>query len=63
MIGDNIAKYRKEAKITQDELSKFVGLKQTLISRIERNKRKVNSKEVVLFAKAFKIPVEKLLED
>lgn len=61
MIGKRIEKYRKNSNLTQEELSQKVGMKQTLISRIERNKRKVSSDEVVLFAKALFISTNVLL--
>ncbi|QPR69619.1 helix-turn-helix transcriptional regulator [Lysinibacillus macroides] len=63
MIGLTIARLRKGKKMSQEELGHLVGIEQTLISRIERNQRKVKTDELSSFAKALGVPITELLED
>ena len=61
MIGSHIRDCRKEKEISQFGLGKAVGIDQTLISRIERNKRKVTADELPKFAQALGTTVDELL--
>lgn len=63
MIGTKIARLRKAKKLSQYELGQLVNIDQTLISRIERNRRKVSSDEIPKFAQALGVPVTELLDD
>lgn len=62
MIGHRIAQLRKLNKMSQYDLGKEVNLDQTLISRIERNQRKVTSDELVLFSKVLNVSINELLK-
>lgn len=63
MVGDKIKEYRKLLQLSQYELGKKVGIDQTLISRIERNTRKVTVNELPVFAKALDKNVSDLLSE
>lgn len=62
MIGVTIARLRKSIKMSQEELGNQVGIEQTLISRIERNQRKVKVDELPAFAKALGVSITELLD-
>lgn len=61
MIGSNIRSYRIAKKLSQQELGQLVNLDQTLISRIERNDRKVYTDELKKFSNALNVSMEDLL--
>lgn len=63
MIGKHIQELRSDKRMSQEELGKMVSLDQTLISRIERNKRKVTVDELPKFAKALGVDAEDLLPE
>lgn len=63
MIGTKIAQLRKFKKLSQFELGQLVNIDQTLISRIERNQRKVTADELLIFAHALGVSVNELLEE
>lgn len=56
---------RKEARLSQDELAKAVGLTHTAIGLWEQNKRVPNLDAVISLAKFFKVTLDYLagLED
>ena len=61
MIGSHIRELRSARRMSQDELGKLVDIDQTLISRVERNHRKVTVDELPKFAKALGVSTEDLL--
>lgn len=61
MIDSNIRSYRIAKKLSQQELGQLVNLNQTLISRIERNDRKVYTDELQKFCNALNVSMEDLL--
>ncbi|MFT9848475.1 helix-turn-helix domain-containing protein [Aneurinibacillus sp. REN35] len=63
MIATRIAAFRKSKKMSQSELGQLTGLDQTLISRIERNQRKVTADEITMFAKALGVSIAELLDE
>ncbi|MFE4201995.1 helix-turn-helix domain-containing protein [Aneurinibacillus aneurinilyticus] len=63
MIGTRITTFRKQKKMSQNELGVLTNLDQTLISRIERGQRKVTADEITLFAKALGVSVAELLDE
>lgn len=62
-VGNNVRKYRKEKKVSQEKLAFDCGLHRTYISGVERGIR--NPTVVVLerIAEALEIPASHLLED
>ena len=63
MIGSNIRSYRIAKKLSQQELGQLVNLNQSLISRIERNDRKVYTDELQKFCNALNVSIEDLLKN
>lgn len=61
MIGNHIHDIRLNRKISQQELGRLVGLDQTSISRVEKNKRKVTVDELMKFARALNVTTQILL--
>lgn len=68
IIGDNLLKLRKEAGLTQNELSIKLQLNECdltsgMIGRIERNQRLVSDYEVKAIASYFEITTDQLLNN
>ena len=63
MLGPQIKYFRKRQKMTQQQLAERAGLKQVLVSRIERGNRKVTVEELKLIASALNVKVSELLEE
>lgn len=61
MIGSHIRDYRREKKMSQFDLGQAMGIDQTLISRIERDRRKVTADELTKFAYVLGVTIEELL--
>lgn len=66
IIGERLKTYRKQNKITQEDLSARLQLRgftldRTAISKIERGERFVPDYEVVAIAKSLKVDVKWLL--
>lgn len=66
IIGERLKEYRKQNKITQEDLSARLQLRgftldRTAISKIERGERFVPDYEVVAIAKSLKVGVKWLL--
>ena len=63
LIRANLRKYRKERRISQEELADEAGLHRTYISGVERGVRNPSVLVLEKIAKPLKIPVWKLLYD
>lgn len=61
-LGEQIGKIRAELEITQEDLSRLVGLSRVAISQIETGKRKVTADELQRFSAAFEIPADYLVD-
>ncbi|WP_027399611.1 helix-turn-helix domain-containing protein [Anaerovorax odorimutans] len=66
IIGERLKTYRKQNKITQEDLAarlqlESLTLDRTAISKIERNERLVTDYEVVAIAAALRVEVKWLL--
>jgi len=61
-IGNNIRKYRKQAGLTQVELSIQADLTDARITQIERGLCAPSMLKLFMIAEALKIPASKLLE-
>lgn len=62
-FGDNVKKFRKKRKFSQDELAKKASLHRTYIGSIERSERNVSLINVKKIAKALDVSVESLIKD
>ena len=63
VIRANLRKYRKERRISQEELADEAGLHRTYISGVERGVRNPSVLVLEKIAKPLNIPVWKLLYD
>ena len=61
--GEKIAAYRKQAKITQLDLSLRTGITRDQISRLERGKRRHKLETILRIEKALNIPGWSLIEE
>ena len=61
--GQAIRYYRKKHGMNQAELAYIVGMSREKLAKIEANIQKVTDEEVKVFAKAFGITSEELLND
>ena len=61
-FGSVIRKLRKERQWSQERLAEITGFHSTYIGRVERGERNLSLKNIEIFAKAFKIPIEELFK-
>ncbi len=61
--GEKIAAFRKQAKITQLDLSLRTGITRDQISRLERGKSQPKLETIILIEKALNIPGWSLIEE
>lgn len=62
-LGNNIKKYRKLNKLTQEELAEKVGMSKTTIVFWEKGTREPQNKELKKLSELFGVPVDILLSD
>ncbi|WP_417812504.1 helix-turn-helix domain-containing protein [Thalassospira alkalitolerans] len=53
---------RRNAKMTQMELAKKLGWKQSLVARVESGQRRIDAMDIVLWGKALRIDPRELFE-
>ena len=62
LLGDNVRKYRKERKLSQEKLAELANVHRTYIGMIERAEKNVTLLSMEKIAKALNITITKLLE-
>lgn len=62
LLGDNLARCRKRADLSQEELSWRAGLHRTEISQLERGLRIARADTILKLASALEVPVGDLFE-
>lgn len=62
-IGQRIQKYRKQKKLTQEQLAEKIGLSPNHLSRIEAGKHNPYFENIMLAAKELDVPIDAFLED
>ncbi|WP_204176842.1 MULTISPECIES: helix-turn-helix transcriptional regulator [unclassified Staphylococcus] len=62
-FGENLKRIRKEMKLTQAEMAKEIGISQSYIADIERNRKNISLAVILKIAKGLKISVNKLIND
>lgn len=60
VFGDNVRKYRKDLKLSQEVFAEKCGLHRTYISAIERHKRSISLNSIQKIANALEIEPYKL---
>lgn len=63
VFGKNIHRYRKENKLTQEELAKMAGIRQGTLSKIEQGKIYITSRVELALAKALGVAVSDLWKE
>lgn len=61
IIGNNIARLRKEKKLTQEDLCGLAEIDRSYLSEIENGKMNVTVKALVTIAKALECDLEDLI--
>lgn len=61
-IKNNLRKLRKQHNLTQDQLSRYTGLHQSLIYRIENGKANLTCENMILLARYFNCRLSDLLD-
>lgn len=62
LIGNNIAKYRKRANMTQAELAEKLDVSVSFISRVERGLKRLKLSSLILVAEILGISCDALLK-
>ncbi len=62
-IGDKLQKYRKEANLTQEQLSELADVSQKHISRLERGLHVPHFDMIIKIAKALNVSTDAFVED
>ena len=62
-FGENLKRIRKDMNITQEEMAKHIGISQSYIADIERNRKNISLAVILKIAKGLKISVNKLIND
>lgn len=60
-VGNNIAKFRKEKKITQEELAKLINVSPKTISSYENNRNLPNIEILILLSEAFGVTIDEII--
>ena len=63
MLGDNIKKYRRENKISQEALGEKLGVSRQSISLWENNQTQPSLENIVALAKIFNVTTDALLAE
>ena len=61
-LGIKIKRIREKLDLSQEALTKKLGVSRVAISQIETGDRKISAEEIVKFAKVFNIPTDVLLD-
>lgn len=62
LLGQNIKKYRKQNKLSQNELAEMIDLSREHLGCIEIGKEHISLRKLFLIADILKVPVKKLID-
>ena len=62
-IGEKIKRRRKELGMTTEELGRLIGVQRSAVTKYEKNKVDLKSKQIQMIARALDIPPVDLLDD
>lgn len=54
-LGENIAKYRQQKKLSQEKLAELVDLSREYITRVERGQKNISLKKLFAIADALEV--------
>lgn len=55
VLGENIAKYRQQKKLSQEKLAELVDLSREYITRVERGQKNISLKKLFAIADALEV--------
>ncbi len=55
ILGENIAKYRQQKKLSQEKLAELVDLSREYITRVERGQKNISLKKLFAIADALEV--------
>jgi transcriptional regulator with XRE-family HTH domain len=61
IFGENVQKYRKERKVSQEKLAELAGVHRTYIGMIERAEKNITLRNIEKIAKALGVEIKDLL--
>jgi transcriptional regulator with XRE-family HTH domain len=61
-FGKRIRQLRTERNLSQEELSFLTGFHRTYIGMVERGERNISLSNIGVFARAFEMPISKLMD-
>ena len=61
-FGQNVQKYRKERKVSQEKLAEISGVHRTYVGMIERAEKNITLRNMEKIAKALGVEIKDLLE-
>lgn len=62
-FGENIKRIRKDMNITQEEMAKRIGISQSYMADIERNRKNISLAVIMKFSKGLNISINELIND
>ena len=62
ILAENVKKYRKQAKMSQEKLAEALECSREFISRVENSREKLSLKMVLKLSFLFKIPPEEFFK-
>ena len=60
LLGQNIAKYRKEKQLSQEKLAEMVDLSREYITRVENGQKNISLKKLFAIADALEVGFNQL---
>ncbi|MDR1551945.1 MAG: helix-turn-helix domain-containing protein [Prevotellaceae bacterium] len=63
IFGQNVQKYRKEMKVSQEKLADIAGVHRTYVGMVERAEKNITLRNMEKFAIALKVKIKDLLEN
>lgn len=60
-LGGRILKLRERNGLSQEKLSKMIGVKRITLSKIENNDRKITADELIKFSKVFNMTIDQII--
>lgn len=60
ILGQNIAKYRREKKLSQEKLAEIVDLSREYITRVEKGQKNISLKKLFAIADALDVGFNQL---
>ena len=60
-LNERLRDYRKESKITQEQIAKVLGINRCAVVEMESGRRKVSAEELIKLSEFYKITIDELV--